>query len=215
LDYFKRNNVEVIIKDLSNGLYPVTAIMTFNHNMKPDRLGMNFIKSGSAFSSTDSLLRCFTERMQGTAFNIEAEMEVDSVVELDQKYMPIMFSGVCPFSLQPFKKDDGEVGFVDSVMVDTAEEIKACVEIAKKLNTDLIVVNHTHPVFNLPTVRVIMPGVSDFMKWWDPAKLTVDFIGNIQPEEDAYEERLVKLLHTFRSPGHNASIARNKNRRDT
>lgn len=214
LDYFKRNNVEVIIKNIGYDMYPVMAILTFNHNMPKNQLGMNFIKAGSAFSATDALLRCFTERMQGTTFDAEAKMLADDVLELDQKYMPVMFSGVCPFDLSPFKNDGHSVHFVDWEENDTAKEIGLCKKIASTFGTDLIVVDHTHPMIGLPTVRVIMPGLSDFMKWWDPSKLTVDFIGNIQREEDVYESKLAHLLKTFRRPRFNASTASNIHRRD-
>lgn len=215
LKYFKDNNVEVIIKDISFDTYPVYVILTFNHNMKDTQLGMNFIKSGSAFSNTEALLRCFTERMQGTAFAVEAETEADAMVDIDQKYMPIMFSGICPFKLAPYKKDDPKVEFKEWSIDDTYKEVQECRSIARKMDTDLVVIDHTHPIFELPTVRVVMPGVSDFMKWWDPTKLSLDFIGNIQPAEDDYEENLLHLLATFRKPKFNASNARNKHRRDT
>jgi YcaO-like protein with predicted kinase domain len=215
LDYFKRNNVEVLIKDIGFDTYPVYNILTFNHNMPNDRLGHNFVKSGSAFSSKEALMRCFTERMQGSSFETEKEMEADRIVEIDQKYMPIMFSGICPFQLGPYNTKENEVEFEEWAINDTKVEIDECINIARRLGTDLIVVDHTHPVFNLPTCRVVMPGVSDFMKWWDQTKLTIDFIGNILPQEDLYEEKLIHLLKSFCRESINGSSAKNKSRRDT
>jgi YcaO-like protein with predicted kinase domain len=215
LKFFEEKNIEVIIKDLSYDIYPVYAIMTFNHNMPENQLGMNYIKSGSAMSSTEALMRCFTERMQGTHFEAETQLTADSITEIDQKYMPIMFSGICPFNLAPFKNEDEMVEFKEWELTDTEVEVNECIRIAKSLDTDLVVVDHTHPVFNLPTCRVVMPGVSDFMKWWDPTRLTIDFIGNIETEEDKYEEALMHLLRTFRKPTFMAHTARNRRRRDT
>lgn len=214
LKFFDDKNIEVIIKDLSYGIYPVYAIMTFNHNIPENQLGMNYIKSGCAMDNTEALMRCFTERMQGTDFATETDLTADAIAEIDQKYMPIMFSGICPFNLSPFKKEDEMVEFKEWGLDDTGMEITECIRIAKKLDTDLVVIDHTHPVFQLPTVRVAMPGVSDFMKWWDPTKLTVDFIGNIQSDEDKYEEALLKLLGTFHKPTLTGKSARNKSRRD-
>jgi ribosomal protein S12 methylthiotransferase accessory factor len=216
--WFKSRNIEVIIKDLSFDIYPVYAIMTFNHNMPEDKIGMNFIKSGSAMSSTEALMRCFTERMQGTSLEAEAGGDVaqqENVFENHQMYMPIMFSGICPFNLAPYKVEDEMVEFKEWELTDTKAEVDECIRIARGLDTDLVVLDHTHPVFNLPTCRVVMPGVSDFMKWWDPTKLTLDFIGNIQPEEDRYEEALIRLLRTFRKPHPMSHTASNKSRRDT
>lgn len=215
LQFFEEHNVEVIIKDLSFDTYPVYAVLTFNHNMPENQLGMNFIKSGSAMSNTEALMRCFTERMQGTTFAVEAQMKADAITEIDQKYMPVMFSGVCPFSLAPFKEDDERVEFKEWELNNTKVEIDECLRIARKLDTDLVVLDHTHHMFDLPTVRVVMPGVSDFIKWWDSTKLTLDFIGNIEPEEDRYEEALIHLLKTFQPSHLESSVARNKSRRDT
>lgn len=214
LRWFKDNKINVAIKDIGYGVYPVYAILTFNHNMEKSQFGYNIIKSGSAFDTKDALLRCFTERMQGSTFEKEARLEPDERIMPNDRYMPILFTGLCPFSLESYRNSTEKVDFHDWSLTDTKVEVEKCVEIAKKLNTDLIVVNHTHPVFNLPTVRVVMPCVSDFMKWWDPTKLTLDFVGNLQPEEDVYEHELIKLLKTFDTTSSHASSAKNRHRRD-
>jgi hypothetical protein len=63
---------------------------------------------------------------------------------------------------------------------------------------------------------MVMPGVSDFIKWWDPTKATLNLIGNLEPEEQRYEEKLKSVLRSFE---HNISdtgkSAQNKSRRDT
>ena len=214
LSFFKKNNVDVVIKDIGCGVYPAYVILTFNNNIDKAQLGYNLIKSASSFDESDAILRCFTERMQGSTFEREAEMQPEQLVMPEERYMPIMFTGICPFNLTSYRNSLEKSEFRGFTMNETGEEVRACIQIAKDLGTDLIVVDHTHPVFDMPTCRVIMPGVSDFMKWWDPAKLTLDFVGNLQPEEDVYEKKLGKLLQTFDTTSSHASSARNKSRRD-
>lgn len=214
LHYFRENKVDVVIKDIGNDLYPVYAVLTFNNNMEKGKFGYNIIKSGSSFDTKDALLRCFTERMQGSTFAKETQLEVDHRIMPNDRYMPIMFTGLSTFSLESYRNGLEKTNFQNWEINDTKLEVEKCIEIAKKMGTDLIIVNHTHPVFNLPTVRVVMPCVSDFMKWWDPTKLTLDFVGNLQPEEDIYERELFKLLRTFDTTSSHSSSAKNRHRRD-
>jgi YcaO-like protein with predicted kinase domain len=215
IKYFKDNNIDVIIKDIGQGIYPVHAIITFNKSLTENHVGYNVIKAGSAFNSIESITRCFTERMQGTHFDFEASQGmIPSGASLD-KYIPIFFEGVCPINLEKYTHTD-TIKFNPKSTSGTRVEIEQCIEIAKKLGTDLIFVNHTHPVFNFPVVRVIMPGVSDFIKWWDPKNITLNLIGNLEAEEQRYEEKLKSVLrsfsHSYESTG---KSAQNKSRRDT
>lgn len=214
INFFERNNVETVIKYIGRGIYPVFALMTFNHDLKPGHLGFNAIKAGASFSDIDAIKRCFTERMQGTTLQTEIGHGMANDEILKSPYLPIFFKGVCPMDISPFK--GGEVSkFGNNMLNGTALEIEECVNIAKTLNTDMIVINHTHPVLNFPTVRVIMPGVSDFMKWWEYSKLNIDFIGNIDSNEDRYENTLVKMLKTFQNRQSTSISAQNIARRDT
>lgn len=196
LGFFKNNDIDVIIRDISLGLYPVYAALTFNRNLPTNYVGYNHIKAGSSFDTDEAIVRCFTERMQGTDFAAEKEMGPRQEGDDPDKYLPGFFRGICPLDLTPYS--DGEsIKYEPFTEENTATEVGLCVDIAKAMNTDLIAINHTHPVFNFPTVRMVMPGVSDFMKWWDPHKLTPELVTNLQPEEDEYERKLMKMLDTF------------------
>jgi hypothetical protein len=60
--------------------------------------------------------------------------------------------------------EQGEDRAYNSIRVkDILGEIEEIKRICKLLDTDCIILNHTHPVLNFPVVRVIIPRVSDFL----------------------------------------------------
>lgn len=215
LKFFDKNNIEVVIKDVGQGIYPVYGIITTSRELTPRHIGYNVFKAGSSFSSIEALTRCFTERMQGTSFDFEETQGMIPEDDSDHKYMPLFFKGVCPMNLDSYK-DSPPAEFKHETVEGTKVEIDKCIEVAKYFNTDLIVINHTHPVFKFPTVRIVMPGISDFMEWWSPEQVNLDFIGNLQPEEELYEAKLMEVLGSFKADNNfQNSSAKNKSRRDT
>jgi len=197
LKYFKQHNIGTVIKDIGQGIYPVLAVMTFNMSLSPRHVSYNVFKAGSSFDTLEALLRCFTERMQGTTFAYELERGFKTTEEDADSLISTFFNGDCPLDLRPYKS--GELKrFENETINGTCMEIDQCINIARKLDTDLIVVDHTHPVINFPTVRVIMPGVSDFIKWWGRQQTTLNFIGNLEPKEDMYEAKLMEILRSFK-----------------
>ena len=55
---------------------------------------------------------------------------------------------------------------------DILEEIEGLKEIVRGLGTDCIVLNQTHPILRFPVVRVVIPGISDFLPFLPPTILT-------------------------------------------
>jgi ribosomal protein S12 methylthiotransferase accessory factor len=196
LKYFNQNNIDVFIKDIGNSLYPVYSILTFNNNIEKNLLNYNTMKAGSSFDSDEAIIRCFTERMQGTSISKELVDSENSSEELLDGKMLLFFKGICPINLDNLKGND-YISYEKRVINSTKQEINKCIEIVKDLGTDLIIVNHTHPVIKFPTIRVIIPGVSDFMQWWSTDHLNMNFICKIQDEEDKYEKSLIRILKTF------------------
>jgi len=196
IEFFHNNHVEVVIRDIGNSIYPVYTILTYNHDMPENYIGYNNIKAGSSFDSNEAIMRCFTERMQGTDFEFEESQGPRPEGLNHDQYMSAFFKGICPMDLKTHGVGTS-VPYKSYSETNIVTEINNCVEIAKKLDTDIIVVDHTHPIINFPTARVIMPGVSDFMKWWAPSTLTSQFVGNLQPEEDKYEKKLISVLESF------------------
>lgn len=194
LAYFESNGVEVTIKDLTGHL-PVYAVITTNRNLSPKFVGYNTIKAGCHFDAKEALKRAFTERMQGTSFADERRLGFVNPNETDVM-IPLYLKGICMFSLDDFLPGP-EVPFREFTYSTTGEAFDQMNTIANTLSSDFIVVNHTHKLLNFPVVRVILPSISDFIGWWEPSRVNVNFLGNISPEEDAYEERLIKFLNTF------------------
>jgi hypothetical protein len=172
------------------------------------------IKSGCSFNSLEALTRCFTERMQGTNFNFEKEQGMIPQKPDQEMYLPLFFNNMCILNLREYTKTN-TIPFKNECINSTKIEIDECIKIAKKLDTDLIFINHTHPVFNFPVVRVIMPGISDFIKWWNPTKATLNLIGNLEPDESSYEKKLKDILKSFKQDNNiKSKSAQNNFRRD-
>jgi len=213
LEFLYENDLEVVIKDIGLSTYPVYALMTFNKKLDKNQTNYSTIKAGSSFNSDEAIIRCITERMQGTS--IDSEIRLSTKISLDEygSLLSLFTKSNCALDLEKHRLGP-IVDYHPIDYNDTKIEIDLCIEIAKNLNTDLVVVDHTHPVLNFPVVRVVMPGYSDFMKWWDNPTITIDFIGNIEQEEDLYEDKLIQVLETFKLKDVTGASARNFSRRD-
>jgi YcaO-like protein with predicted kinase domain len=196
VETFRKKDVDVHILDIGRGIYPVYAIITRNNKLGFDHINFNTMKAGCSFDTDDAIIRCFTERIQGTSFEYEMTENIRINRDNPDKFMPLFFKGVCPFDLGNCSKCPTK-NYERSVENDVHKELEKCIAIVEKLGTDLVIVDHTHPILKFPTVRVIMPGVSDFIDWWDPGKVTLDLIGNLNPAEDQYEEKLIEVLESF------------------
>lgn len=196
LAYFDSNDVEVVIKDLSqNGMFPVYAVITTNRNLSPNFVGYNTIKAGCHFDTKEAIKRAFTERMQGTSFKDERHLGFVDPNETDV-LLPLYLKGVCPFNLDKFKSGES-VSFKHTTYSTTGEALDRMKTITSSLKTDMVVVDHTHPQIKFPVVRLIMPAFSDFVGWWEPGRVNLNFIGKILPKEEAYEKNLFNFLKTF------------------
>lgn len=200
IKFFENKGFDIKIKDLSfNGLFPVYAVIFTNKALPSDYLMYNTIKAGASFNSEEAIIRCFTERLQGIDLDLEAKnsMKRADFVQNDKNdYLCLFFRGLCPVNLKD-RCDGKVVPFVQRYELDLDACINTCISISKLMKTDLVVVNHTHPVLLFPTVRVIMPGLSDFIKWWNPEKITMDFIGKYSQNEINYQDNLFRVITSF------------------
>lgn len=106
----------------------------------------------------EALIRCFTERMQGRA---DLEPAFDNQIHDDaQDYTLVMTDGVFEKDLT-FLETGETVAFPQFAHGELLTEIEQIRAICRKMGTDCMVIDLTHPVLNFPVVRVIMPGVSD------------------------------------------------------
>lgn len=196
LVFFEANDVEVVVKDLTqSGMFPVYAIITTNRSLSPNFVGYNTIKAGCHFDTKEALKRAFTERMQGTSFQDERHLGFVNPNETDV-LLPLYLKGICPFNLDEFKSGE-EVPFRYTTYSTTGEAFERMKTITSSLNTDMVVVDHTHRQIKFPVLRLIMPKISDFIGWWEPSRINLNFLGNILPKEEEYEKKLFSFLETF------------------
>jgi oxazoline/thiazoline synthase len=55
--------------------------------------------------------------------------------------------------------------------LDTREQVRACVEVAKRAGLDFLVLDQTRPDIQVPVVRVIVPGLRHFYRRFAPGRL--------------------------------------------
>jgi ribosomal protein S12 methylthiotransferase accessory factor len=166
IQFYEKHNVSVLIKDLSfNGLLPVIGVLYINHNLQPDRLEHKLLNPGASFNLTEGLTRCFTEGMQGRTTFKKPRPNFDKAVvhkSSDDDYYMLMRCGVSLRDIS-FLENGATVPFKEKKYRDIFDEIDAIKTICKHLNTDLIILDHTHPLLDFPVVRIVVPGVSDFL----------------------------------------------------
>ena len=175
IDFYKRFNVMVTIKDLSfGGKLPVIGVLYTNRNIPSDRLEHRTLIAGASFNLEEALTRCFTEGMQGRSTLLSPRPQLDApVVPKSQvkDYYMLMRCGVSPTDISFLNK--GEVtSFQQWKKRDMLEEIEGLKKIAGELGTDCILLNHTHPILDFPVARVVIPGVSDFLPFLPSTILT-------------------------------------------
>jgi len=164
--FYQEHNVDVIIKDLSlDGRLPCIGILFTNRNLRPDLMEHRILISGAAFNLDEALTRCCTEAMQGrqTLTAPRPQLDRPTVPESQVRdYYMLMKCGISPKDISFL--EEGEVRPYRRMEVhDVLEEIEEIKQICRLLNTDCIVLNHTHPVLKFPVVRVIIPGFSGFL----------------------------------------------------
>jgi len=90
--FYHRNNVDVIIKDLSlDGLLPALGVLFINNNLRPDRLEHKILIPGVSFNLDEGLTRCFTESIQGRETLLACRPQLDRPVvhssQVDSYYL--------------------------------------------------------------------------------------------------------------------------------
>ena len=164
--FFARENVDVIIKDLSLGrLLPCTGVLFKNNNLRPDRLEYRILIPGVSFNLDEALTRCFTESMQGRDTLLTPRPELDRAVvprsQVKDFYM-LMKCGISPKDISFLEKGEKKT-YKACKIRDILGEIEEIKRICRVLNTDCILLDCTHPVLGFPVVRVVIPRVSDFL----------------------------------------------------
>ncbi len=195
--FFQRENVDITIKDLSlNRLLPCIGVLFKNNNLCPDRLEYRILIPGVSFDLDEALTRCFTESMQGRNTLSSPRPELDRAViprsQVEDFYMLMK----CSISLKDISfLEKGEIeSYRSSKIGDISGEIEEIKKICKKFNTDYILLDYTHPILDFPVVRVIIPGVSDFLKF---LRRDVLISGSTRPDAAWRGEEFRKVMQSF------------------
>jgi len=172
---YKGFNVDVTLKDLSfDGRFPVVGVLYTNRNLSPDRLEYRSLIAGASFNLEEALTRCFTEGMQGKKSLLSSRPQFNKpVVPASQvkDYYMLMRCGVSPKDIS-FLNEGEIMRFRPWDKKDIFEEIEGLKQIMRGIGTDCILLNHTHPALEFPVVRVVIPGISDFLPFLPSTILT-------------------------------------------
>lgn len=168
IKFYREKNVDIIIKDLSlDGLLPCIGVLFINNNLRTDRLEYRILIPGVSFNLEEALTRCFTESMQGRKTLSTPRPELDRPVVHRSQVNDFYMLMKCSISLKDISfLQQGETKAYKNIKIkDVLSEIEEIKKICRTLDTDFILLDHTHPVLNFPVVRVIIPRVSDFLRF--------------------------------------------------
>ena len=183
----QKKKIEVLIKDFSyNKLFPCIGIFFINNKLKKSdnlhRKAFQYktIRVGSSFSTNEALIRCLTEQMQGKrlikGFGKKGShiYHWDTFLRFFEPNLEPILSYMNLFRRYEFS---GDLSFLekgpvmnynpDEPVYDCLLELKKIKAICQRLKTDFIVINHTHPILDFPVVRVVIPGLSDLIPYFD------------------------------------------------
>ena len=166
IDFYASENVEVILKDFSmEGLFPSIGVLFVNHNLRPGRLEHKILVPGVSFNMDEALSRCLTEVMQGRNTLKMARPDMDKPVMHGSRVDNLYLLFKCCISQKDisFLENGETIAYSNRRSKDIFEEIEGIKKICRRLETDFILVNLTHPVLGFPVVRVVVPGFSDFL----------------------------------------------------
>ena len=166
--FYERQNIHVLIKDFSLGnMLPVVGVLYINGNLRPDRLEHKILIPGASFNTDEALTRCFTEGTQGRRTLKKPRPELDKPLVHKsgvEDYYMLMRCGVSMKDISFLEA--GEISpYAGGKFEDIFSEMNEIKRICRQLDTDFIVLNYTHPVLDFPVVRIVIPGVSDFLSF--------------------------------------------------
>jgi YcaO-like protein with predicted kinase domain len=164
--FYEGENVEIVLKDFSmDGRFPSIGVLFINRNLRPGRLEHKILVPGVSFNLDEALSRCLTEIMQGRNSLKAPSPQLDRPVAHGSRVENLYLLFKCCISSKDisFLEKGDTIAYRDTRSQDIFSEIEAIKTICRKLSTDFILLDLTHPVLNFPVVRVVLPGVSDFL----------------------------------------------------
>jgi YcaO-like protein with predicted kinase domain len=197
IDFYEKENVEIILKDFSmGGRFPSIGAFFINHNLRPGRLEHKVLVPGVSFNTDEALGRCLTEVMQGRDTLKRPVPNLDKPVLHRSRVENLYLLFKCCISQKDisFLEKGDTIAYRDSQSKNILWEIDEIKKICRTLDTDFIVLDLTHPVLEFPVVRVVMPGISDFLSFVSKDILTgVD----TNPDSAWRGERFKSVMDSF------------------
>lgn len=195
--FYEKENMEIILKDFSmGGLFPSVAVLFINHNLRPGRMEHKILVPGVSFNMDEALSRCLTEVMQGRGTLRVPTPNMDRPVTRNSRVENLYLLFKCCISPKDitFLETGGNIAYRDIRSKDLLSEIEAIKDICRTLDTDFIVLDLTHPVLAFPVVRVVMPGISDFLPF-----VPVDILtsADTSPDSAWQGERYKGVMNSF------------------
>ena len=197
INFYEDENVEVVLKDFSmDGLLPAIGAFFINHNLRPGRLEQKILVPGVSFNIDEALSRCLTEVMQGRNTLKAPSPHLDRPVAHRSRVENLYLLFKCCISQKDisFLEEGKIIAYRDDKSNDILSEIEGIKRICHFLNTDFIVLNLTHPVLKFPVVRVVLPGISDFLPF-----VYKDILTSLETSPDSAwrGENFKKVMETF------------------
>lgn len=182
LKMFESLNIEVIMKDFTlNNIIPVIGALFINHNLENDKNRLKKdryykrINVGSHCNLYEAIIRCFAEYLQ----NINKEELIDRkqsdvLYYAWTKTLGKKYSGVDEEFKHFTRQYDyyGDLSFLEkgiiisfdelkcSINNDSLDDVKIVINICRKNNWNLLIVDYTHKILQFPAVRVIISPLS-------------------------------------------------------
>jgi len=203
LEYFKENDIEVILKDFSLNLkIPAIGILTFNKKLNPNHRAYNTLKVGVATTGKNAIVRALTERLQGTSFAEERLLGESTEEEKDYALKELLNYGRLSINLDNYRNGD-VTPFKDWYYRNTKDVFILIKKIIKKLNTKLFIINYTHKLLKIPVVQIIIPTISDTMDLFTGSSRSLSHLGGVDEPLLRIEKNIGKLYETFFEVGSN------------
>jgi YcaO-like protein with predicted kinase domain len=183
IDFFQKNKIKIMVKDFSSdGLFPSFGILFKNENVANDKNPIKraykyrSFRVASSFNTEEAILRCFSEKIQSkTLDTLKKERYLDIIWYdllryFEPEYKPFVFY----HNIIRKYEYAGDLQFLEAgeikeykpeYVLDCSIEIERIKDICQRLNTDLIMINYTHPLIDFPVIRIIIPGLSDILSY--------------------------------------------------